>query len=61
MFYVADENESAFNKWEKWKYWFIFIGILLTLLFAFFMDSISPDVTPPTHMKSSDPYWYGGE
>jgi len=58
MFYVADENEPST---KKWQYWVILIGVLLTLLFAGFMCHISPDVTPPTHMKSSDPYWYSGE
>ncbi len=61
MFYVADENEPNPDGWEKWKYWIIFIGVLLTLLFAIFMTHISPDVTPPISMKSSDPYWYSGE
>ena len=61
MFYVADENEPNIDNWEKWKYWIIFVGVLLTLAFAIYMNSISPDVSPPVSMKSSDPYWYSGE
>lgn len=37
------------------------IIILLMIIFIAFVIFVSPSVTPPKHMGSSDPYWYSGE
>lgn len=58
MPYITDENEPSTG---AWKYWIVFIGVLLALLLAAYSCLYAPPVDPPTHMKSSDPYWYSGE
>ena len=48
-------------KIEKWKYWILIMFMMLWLLIVTLLVYKSPEVMPPTHMKSSDPYWYSGE
>ena len=59
MPYIADENEPKCSRLQSWVICFL---LALTLGFLVYMLHITAgSVKPPTHMKSSDPYWYSGE
>lgn len=54
----ADENNFGKNGWIGYL---VLALAILAIGFAIFSCLYGPSVTPPTHMKSSDPYWYSGK
>lgn len=57
MFYVDDKDGNGFNG-GGCIFWIIVM--ILAIIFAVFACLYDPPIDPPTHMKSSDPYWYSG-
>jgi len=60
MPYIADENERNFRKGD-WIGYLVLAFAIFVIIFAVYSCIYGPSVTPPTHMKSSDSYWYSGE
>ncbi len=60
MPYIADENENNFSK-NDWIGYVVLALAIFAIGFAVYSCIYGPKVTPPTHMKTADPYWFGGE
>lgn len=45
--------------WDRTDWWLVIVLLVFVLTIVAFI--YSPSVDPPTHMKSSDPYWYSGK
>lgn len=55
---MSKENDFKSGNWIGYL---VLALAILAIVFAIYSCIYGPPITPPTRMRSSDPYWYSGD